>query len=760
LRLLGKGKKQYLIILVNGNLVFELLENHRNWSKNGRNSNRIYLIWTAVANYNKNMKNGSNIKKPLIISSLVIMVAVISGGVLWYSNSSDRLFNGNIGPASVPQCDIVYPFNESVFPPELPSPKFLWRDRDWAVDRWIVGVFCGDSQKPFCRAVVTRSPWRLTGQQWENLKNICKGKQVRFRLQGISGHFAPKTKCAGETAFTISSDSVGAPIFYREVNLPFADAVKDPSRIRWRFGAVNAPGGPPVVLENLPVCGNCHSFSANGSVLGMDIDYANDKGSYAVAEVEKNIVLDKKKIITWMDYKKEDGTFTFGLLSRVSPSGKWIISTVKDRSVFLPRPDTAFSQLFFPVKGILVVYTRATGKFASLPGADDPAFVQSNPAWSPDEQTVLFIRAHSYDLHLPENVTLLSEQECSEFTQGKKQFKYDIYGIPFNSGKGGIPRPLAGASNNGMSNFFPVYSPDGKWIVFCKAANFSLLQPDSRLYIMPAGGGEPRLMQCNRSMMNSWHSFSPNGRWMVFSSKEFSPFTQLFLTHIDSSGMDAPPVVLDQFTNSDRAANIPEFVNTSPDKILSIKEHFLDDFSFVRAAQEPLRQKDIPVAINFYKTALGINPDNASAHFNLACALEEQGDQKAAREQYLMAIKADSTMAQAYNNLAITLSAESDMDQMKRLLERAIALQPKYVDSYFNYGVLLQTEKRFEEAARYFSMAIKLEPKWVQAYERLGQVRAAQGKFDQAARAFRSALSLDPKSETAKSGLADCNNKR
>ena len=63
-----------------------------------------------------------------------------------------------------------------------------------------------------------------------------------------------------------------------------------------------------------------------------------------------------------------------------------------------------------------------------------------------------------------------------------------------------------------------------------------LLQPDSELYIIPAGGGAARRLQCNTSRMNSWHSWSPNSRWLVFSSKAESPYTQLFLTHIDEQG--------------------------------------------------------------------------------------------------------------------------------------------------------------------------------------------------------------------------------
>jgi hypothetical protein len=39
---------------------------------------------------------------------------------------------------------------------------------------------------------------------------------------------------------------------------------------------------------------------------------------------------------------------------------------------------------------------------------------------------------------------------------------FDLYRIDFNHGRGGVPEPLEGASNNGMSNYFARYSPDGR----------------------------------------------------------------------------------------------------------------------------------------------------------------------------------------------------------------------------------------------------------------------------------------------------------
>ena len=164
-----------------------------------------------------------------------------------------------------------------------------------------------------------------------------------------------------------------------------------------------------------------------------------------------------------------------------------------------------------------------------------------------------------------ENVksVLVPQEAAKDFLEGGRTFRYDLYRIPFNGGQGGKAEPIEGASNNGLSNYFAKFSPDGKWIVFCQAKSFMLLQPDSQLYIIPAAGGEARRLECNTPRMNSWHSWSPNGKWLVFSSKAYSAYTQLFLTHIDAAGRSSVPVVLSRFTVPERAANIPEFVNVA-----------------------------------------------------------------------------------------------------------------------------------------------------------------------------------------------------
>jgi len=48
---------------------------------------------------------------------------------------------------------------------------------------------------------------------------------------------------AARVSIRTSPDPAGAPLFYREVNLPFLEAIKDPAaHIRWRFGDIASPG--------------------------------------------------------------------------------------------------------------------------------------------------------------------------------------------------------------------------------------------------------------------------------------------------------------------------------------------------------------------------------------------------------------------------------------------------------------------------------------------------------------------------------------
>ncbi len=643
---------------------------------------------------------------------------------------------------------ITYPQEGTLFPPESVAPTFVWKDETGSVDRWYV-VVRGNTGGDLLKAAVDVPRWRPSEESWKQIKRQSSERDAEVIVAGVNRTKRATVLSSARVHVRTSKDPVGDSLFYREVPLPFLKAVQDPSRIRWRFGTIDSESGPPIVLHDLPVCGNCHSFADNGSVLGLDVDYGNDKGAYAILPVSKHMVMNDEKIITWADYKREDGELTFGLLSRVSPTGRYVISTVKDRSVFVALPDIMISQLFFPIKGILVVYDRETKTFAALPGADDPQYVQTNAVWSPDGKYIVFARAKAYYAQRLEqqNSALVDEKDVPEFTVEKKPFLYDLYRIPFNDGKGGTPEPLEGASGDGMSNFFPKYSPDGKWIVFCKAKSYMLLQPDSELYIIPAAGGVARRLRYNTARMNSWHSWSSNSRWLVFSSKVNTPYTQLFLTHIDENGNDSPPVLLERFTSPDRAANIPEFVKLPGDAIADIREQFLDPYSFLRAGMANEHTGDHKGAERAYRRGLKIAPEDVELRNALGWTLFQEGRSAEAVAEFERALRADPNHVKTHNNLALALVDLGRLEEAAGHFETSLRLEPK-AEIYSDLGFVMAQLGKPEEALADYKKALELDPSCASAHFNLAVAFVQQGAFGEAESHYRQALPGRPTAET------------
>ena len=278
-------------------------------------------------------------------------------------------------------------------------------------------------------------------------------------------------------------------------------------------------------------------------------------------------------------------------MSQISPDGKYVVNSIDvphangtrviDRLYNGFYSNYGFGQVFYPTRGVLAWYSKDSGKLQTLPGADDPNFVQTSAFWSPDGKYLVFSRAAARDPYP-------AGYERSMYANDPKetQIQYDLYRIPFNDGKGGTPERIVGASENGMSNNFPKVSPDGKWIIFVQCKNGLLMRPDSKLYIVPFEGGVARPLESNLPVMNSWHTFNPNGRWLAFSSKTPSLYTHLYLTHIDEQGHASPPIVVENATASNRAVNIPEFVNLGSDVMDHIDTPAIDFYREFDAAQQ------------------------------------------------------------------------------------------------------------------------------------------------------------------------------
>jgi type IV pilus biogenesis/stability protein PilW len=730
----------------------------------------------------------------IVIAGCALLTAVVAWQI-GKRPSRPQASSGETGSIT-----IDYPSEGSIFPPEFPAPTWQWRDSDGMPTTWEITVVFSDGapairaesagermrvgeSDPRCVSSTNKPPaltpeqaaahtWKPDAATWSAIKEHSTGHPATIVIAGRRPGDSSKLTSRGQVSIQTSTDPVGAPIFYRDVPLMPSENEKGVIKplaasavplIAWRLRNVGDQEGR-VLMEGLHTCANCHSFSADGGTLGLDLDGPqNDKGLYAIVKIQPQMAIRNEDLVAWSNYRGKLGSkLRVGFMSQISPDARHVITTVNDpgieqtdsqrgkdpidlvRNYYVANfKDYRFLQVFYPTRGVLAWYSRESAHLQYLPGADDTHYVHANAVWSPDGKYLVFARAQATDAY-PAGV------QNAEYANDPKetQIKFDLYRIQFNAGKGGKPEPIAGASQNGMSNSFPKVSPDGRWIVFVQSRNGLLMRPDGQLFIVPANGGTARRMKCNTPLMNSWHSFSPNGRWMVFSSKSRSPYTQMYLTHVDQAGNDSPAILIENATAANRAVNIPEFVNIPPGGMAKIETPAAEYALHVDRAVEAMKNRQYEAAVAEWNQALELAPAEPRPHSNLGVALMETGQVDEAIAHYRKALALDPKFAEAHNNLGEALARKGAVKEAISQFLKAIELEPGHAVARTNLGVILARSGRADEAVIHLRKVVEAKPDAPDAHRNLGHALAEKGDYEEARveleKAFKLSGEKDP----------------
>ncbi len=473
---------------------------------------------------------------------------------------------------TTPPLLIRYPLPETVYPADMRSPIVDWEWERRSQPHWFVTIRVPSMDTRYT-ARPQETQWSPRREDWTAIIEALAGtnEEAFLSVVAISRRSPARVLAADTVSFRISAHPVGAPLVYRLVPLP----LPPPSRydeVEWRKGTVSSYDEPDLLLTGLNACLNCHSVSADGSHLAFDINYDDhDRSHYVIAEVGPEVHLSKSNTFSWNEFRggpicPSESLCTAGA-TMPSPDGRYFISEVLvDDNVISPRADKWHSLQGATVLGILAFYDTTTGEVTPLPGADSPDYVHAFPWFFPDGERIVLARAPVREELLGwthERREKMLSLDLDDLLKAQ-HLQLDLYTMPFNEGRGGVPQPLPGAHDNGKNNYAPRVSPDGKWIVFRKSETGTFVPPDSDLYIIPAEGGEARRLSCSSDTTDSGHTWSPNSRWLAFVSKRDSPYTNLYLTHIDEDGNDSPAILLSHFRKESLAVNLPEFFPIQP----------------------------------------------------------------------------------------------------------------------------------------------------------------------------------------------------
>lgn len=232
----------------------------------------------------------------------------------------------------------------------------------------------------------------------------------------------------------IVPEEVGRFIYFWQV-----DGTDQSNIIRVPLQGGGAPGPYWGQSTGQTGCPGCHQVSPDGRYV-------------AVVEFD-NIFMRTYVIDT-----RTDTQVTLPLQTRVSASFSW-------------RPDVNTSppyQYAVGVLGDIRIGSIGGGYIGPLAGADDPNLTEAMPSWGPNGEIVV-VRGESDPL--VEGFGFLGATDLIVIPEG-----------------GGAATPLPGASNNGYGNFYPAYSPSGRWISYTesRAGGSTYAAPDAQVRMVAA----------------------------------------------------------------------------------------------------------------------------------------------------------------------------------------------------------------------------------------------------------------------------------
>ena len=121
-------------------------------------------------------------------------------------------------------------------------------------------------------------------------------------------------------------------------------------------------------------------------------------------------------------------------------------------------------------------------------------------------------------------------------------------------------------------------------------------------------------------------------------------------------------------------------------------------------------QGRFPDAVQQFRRALELDPNNAPAWQNLGIVALRMNDLRAAHENFSRALAMNPRLPLALNSLGVVYARQNDDARAVKAWQDAVALDPKQYDALFNIGLVAGRSGRVEEAKRALNQFVRTAP--------------------------------------------------
>lgn len=144
------------------------------------------------------------------------------------------------------------------------------------------------------------------------------------------------------------------------------------------------------------------------------------------------------------------------------------------------------------------------------------------------------------------------------------------------------------------------------------------------------------------------------------------------------------------------------------------------------------RNQDYRTELAMWLVNVGQRPNNERAHYDLGCALLDEGRYVNASSEFILTQKVDPSYVEAHTNLGACYADLGDLPNAMTEYEAAIALKWNDVQSNYNLGCAYMTYNDYDNAIKYLSVAAENDPDYTSAQFSYGQALVFADRSEEA----------------------------
>lgn len=172
---------------------------------------------------------------------------------------------------------------------------------------------------------------------------------------------------------------------------------------------------------------------------------------------------------------------------------------------------------------------------------------------------------------------------------------------------------------------------------------------------------------------------------------------------------------------------------------VEVKDRPANSLGVMRNAYEALQVGQYESAIEYYKEALQVNPNNGKARFGLATSYHKSKQYDNAKEEYLKIINKNPDFWPAVNNYIMLVSEEDPASSINKL-ENLRQKNPDFAAIPAQLGSLYYNKGELEKASKNYIDALEIEPENIDYKYNLAVILEKSGNILDAAEVYRSLL--------------------